>query len=237
MKITKQLTLPLSLLLLSACGGSDNASENDMNTSQSLDTVTYELTFTSTWNSSTFATNYPSNAHFSPLVGLTHNSQRGIFTTGESASSGIISMAETGSKTRLKEEIGVIQNLGHSNYLIDELGIPTNDTSVTITFEASKDFPLLSIVSMVAPSPDWFIGINSLSLFENEQWIENKTVQLKVYDAGSDSGTTFKSSDSTTTPANVIKLLSTNRSDSNFEEGVHFETQAYIGNIEIKMMK
>jgi hypothetical protein len=156
---------------------------------------------------------------------------------GERASLGMISVAETGSKAQLKQEIGDIQNLGHSNYLIDELGLSGSDTKITITFEASKDFSLLSIASMIAPSPDWFVGINSLSLIENDQWIDNKTVQLEVYDAGSDSGVTFKSSDNTTSPLDVIKLLSSVRNDTDFKDGIHFDTQAYIAQIEIKMMK
>jgi hypothetical protein len=45
---------------------------------------------------------------------------------------------------------------------------------------------------MVAPSPDWFAGINSLSLCRNGAWIDGETVELAdVYDAGTDSGEAF----------------------------------------------
>ena len=225
----------MSFSLLTACGSSSDSKDNTTNI-PTPGSVTYELSFTSSWNASSFATNYPSNAHFSPLVGLTHNEQGKIFTMGETSSAGMVSMAETGSKSDLKDEIGNIQNLGNSNYLIDEGGIDEGDNKVTITFEASQDFSLLSVVSMVAPSPDWFVGIDSLQLFENNEWLESATVQLNVYDAGSDSGVSFKSSNTASSPKGVISLLSSNRSDSDFEEGVHFETKQTIGFMEIKKL-
>ena len=146
-------------------------------------------------------------------------------------------MAETGGKSTLKDEISDIQNAGNSNYLIDESGISSGSQSVSMTFEASQDFPLLSLVSMIAPSPDWFIGINSLSLFNDYTWVESQIIELKVYDAGSDSGLRFSSANQKTDPAETINLLSSERDNTDFAEGVHFETGKHIGFIEIKLMQ
>ncbi|WP_231098073.1 spondin domain-containing protein [Pseudoalteromonas luteoviolacea] len=249
---------------LTACGGSsssspastptnDSASQNTTtsttttsSTTSSSDTstpapaatsVTYELKFTQTWELTTFPTNYPNGTHFSPMIGLIHNDQGRIFQRDSTASAGIVSMAETGSKTLLKGETSDIQNLGHSSYLIDEAGIPHGSKSVTLTFEASQTYPHLSIVSMVAPSPDWFIGIDSLLLFNDNQWVDEQTIQLKVYDAGSDNGVTFSAADSTTDPQTPITLLNSARSDTDFTEGVHFNSGENIGFITIKRMQ
>ncbi|MCF2856683.1 spondin domain-containing protein [Pseudoalteromonas sp. SMS1] len=247
--IFKLVTLS-AVLSLTACGGSsssdtptptpseDTTPPTTPNTPPAASaTATYELTFTRTWDAQTFPTNYPSGTHFSPVIGLTHNAQGRIFQRGEMASAGIVSMAETGSKAALKTEISNIQNLGHSNYLIDESGISGNSQSVSMTFEASQDFPLLSVVSMVAPSPDWFIGIDSLALFNDEQWLTQQTIQLKVYDAGSDSGVTFDSANLVTDPQSTITLLDSTRSDTDFAQGVHFQSEANIGVITIKLMQ
>ncbi|AOT06885.1 spondin domain-containing protein [Pseudoalteromonas luteoviolacea] len=246
---------PLFMVLgLTACGGSSSSSPTNTNnttaestpatsttntsTSQPAATsVTYELKFTHTWERSNFPTNFPSGTHFSPMIGLTHNDQGRIFQRDTTASAGIISMAETGAKTLLRNEISDIQNLGNSSYLIDEAGIPHGSKSVTLTFEASQTFAHLSIVSMVAPSPDWFIGIDSLLLFEDNQWIDEQTIQLKVYDAGSDSGVTFSAADSTTDPQSSISLLSSARSDTDFNDGVHYTSGESIGFITIKLMQ
>jgi hypothetical protein len=60
---------------------------------------------------------------------------------------------------------------------------------------------------MIAPSPDWFIGVNSLTLFENGSFVEEKTVILYAYDAGTDSGTTYTSPDLPTEPPEPIFLI------------------------------
>jgi hypothetical protein len=62
---------------------------------------------------------------------------------------------------------------------------------------------------MIAPSPDWFVGVSSLNLLENGQWASNKVVDLYAYDAGTDSGTTYISANSVTSPpVNIYKIQS-----------------------------
>ena len=54
---------------------------------------------------------------------------------------------------------------------------------------------------MIAPSPDWFVGVDSLNLYEDGAFVDEKTVVLYAYDAGTDSGTTYTSPDDPTDPA------------------------------------
>ena len=58
---------------------------------------------------------------------------------------------------------------------------------------------------MLAPSPDWFIAINDVDLFKNNHWAEEIELNVKPYDAGTDSGTTFTATDSDTNPADVVQ--------------------------------
>ena len=41
--------------------------------------------------------------------------------------------------------------------------------STQFEFEVSRDYPLVTLVTMVAPSPDWFVGVSALSLRERRQ--------------------------------------------------------------------
>ena len=66
---------------------------------------------------------------------------------------------------------------------------------------------LVTLVSMVAPSPDWFTGVSALSLLEGGQWVEELTVELFAYDAGTDSGTTYNSADDPTSPRESIQRI------------------------------
>lgn len=51
---------------------------------------------------------------------------------------------------------------------------------------------LLSLVSMIYPSPDWFVGVSGLELCEKEcKWSEGFEVELYPWDAGTDSGVTY----------------------------------------------
>jgi hypothetical protein len=68
----------------------------------------------------------------------------------------------------------------------------------------NRDFPLVTLVSMIAPSPDWFAGVDSLSLVENGQWVSNKVVTLYGMDAGTDSGASYASPDLVTVPRGSV---------------------------------
>lgn len=43
------------------------------------------------------------------------------------------------------------------------------------------------------PSPDWFVGVDSLELCVRGQWISEKTVDLRPLDSGTDRGFSFTS--------------------------------------------
>jgi len=50
----------------------------------------------------------------------------------------------------------------------------------------------MSLVSMLGPSPDWIVGVSALELCSrNCTWVENKTLNLYPWDAGTDSGITY----------------------------------------------
>ena len=66
--------------------------------------------------------------------------------------------------------------------------------------------PNVSIVSMLAPSPDWFVGASDLPLCVDGKWRDEVAVDLVVFDAGTDSGATFTSPDQDTQPADAITL-------------------------------
>lgn len=66
---------------------------------------------------------------------------------------------------------------------------------------------MVTLVTMVAPSPDWFVGIRDLNRFQNGDWISTLSVDLDPYDAGTDSGTTYQSPDRETSPRGTIQRI------------------------------
>lgn len=91
--------------------------------------------------------------------------------------------------------------------MISAGGIGRSPGQVSVQFEADQEFPLLSLVSMIAPSPDWFVGVHDLALFENGQWIDEIVVDLHAYDAGTDDGETYVAPNAATAPQGQISRI------------------------------
>ena len=72
---------------------------------------------------------------------------------------------------------------------------------------------MVSLISMIAPSPDWFVGVDSYDLCGMNGWKENVTMDLLPWDAGTDSGRSFTTEDMATNPVDVIKRI-TSSSDT-----------------------
>ena len=58
-------------------------------------TARYKLTFTAEWTRESHA-DFPSNAHFSHLVGCSHNGSYVMWTPGKNATTGVKNVAERG---------------------------------------------------------------------------------------------------------------------------------------------
>ena len=163
-------------------------------------TATYTVTFESTWSQASHNPNsilLPSSAHWSRLVGTTHKTGTTFWQSGSTATNGIRRMAEWGWNGPLNGEVDTAIAAGNAHEWIQfpsSLGSAAGMLTMDITVQPS--FPQLTLVSMIAPSPDWFIGISGLDLQdENGNWIPAITVDLYPYDAGTDAGTTFTSGD------------------------------------------
>src|SRR5262245_24271082 len=68
-------------------------------------TARYSVSFEATWSAPTHPTDFPANAHFSPLIGATHSARVGFWQPGGPASPGIQAMAERGRTSPLDAEM------------------------------------------------------------------------------------------------------------------------------------
>ena len=70
------------------------------------------------------------------------------------------------------------------------------------------DHPLLTLVSMIGPSPDWFVGVSGLSLLDaGGRWRSQHSVNLYPYDAGTEEGEEFSLSNPATSPQGTISSI------------------------------
>ncbi len=168
------------------------------------ETAEYEVVFDAAWSPTSHPEDYPGGAHFSPLIGGTHVGAIAFWREGELASTGIERMAETGSKTILRNEVQAAIDAGHAFSVIEGSQVIGGTGMTSTTFAIAQDFPRATVVSMIAPSPDWFVGTQGLPLFVDGHWVPEVVFELLPYDAGTDSGVSYTSSDEDTQPPDPI---------------------------------
>ena len=91
----------------------------------------------------------------------------------------------------------------------------TGNTSIS-NIEVTMKYPLVSFITMIAPSPDWFVGVHDYNLCNTTtgKWEASRTRDLPPYDAGTDSGPHFESHDINTNPPELIHILTNNTNGS-----------------------
>ena len=171
--------------------------------------VTYRVTVEGTWTATSHPHEYPGDAHFSWLTGATHDEGYRLFEAGGIATPGLEALAEGGELSPYDAEIQAALDQGSAGALFQDR--PIERMPGTTTFEVTVDerHPLVSLVTMIAPSPDWFTGVADVRLLENGAWITQKTLALEAWDAGTDSGATFTSPDADTMPRRPIGRIDT----------------------------
>ena len=197
--------LIISGLLISGCRStqppsSDTSSENaSANLEQAMvvvetaPTASYLITFTAVMDD-TVAT----SVHLTKYVAVTHRSQNLFWQLGGLSSEGLRQIAERGQQQTAIDELTLEIASGNANALIiadQAIWHPKNanpsshPSHYQQTFTASKDHPYFSFASMIGPSPDWFVGVYDIPLFQDGQFIQSKEFILYAYDAGT-KGTT-----------------------------------------------
>jgi Spondin_N len=169
--------------------------------------VRYQVTFERTWSAQTHPQDFPLLAHFSPVIGVTHDGKYEPFRIGATATAGNEHLCEEGKQQPLDAEIRAAIGTGAAGALIETPDpLRSVPESATATFEIDPAHPMVSIAAMIAPSPDWCAVAADVALYENGQWAAKKTVELVAWDMGTDSATSYRALDDDTQPRGTIQL-------------------------------
>lgn len=172
--------------------------------------ATYKIEFISNWSSTTHPTDYPSaTAHWSPLIGTTYKDVSAFLELGVTTTNGVEQVAKSGGTSIITQEINILIASGSAYELISGSGLGTGPGTITINdVNVDADFPNITLLSMIAPSPDWIAQVNNLKLTDvNDNWLTSISVDVYATDAGTDSGTTYNSADAGTNPRDNITSL------------------------------
>ncbi|WP_298236941.1 spondin domain-containing protein [uncultured Algibacter sp.] len=200
----------LSLLLFGTLLSCSNSDDNAKTIITVKTIATYNITFTNFWNEADHGP-LPSSPHWSPLVGVNHSSEITFLETGSIASQGIEDIAENGVNTNFNNDvIESIANGTSEQYIEGSSLFLSNGNTIEINdLKISQDYPLLTLISMIAPSPDWMVFINGVNLRNenNEEWKTLVNLDLSVYDSGTDSGSSYSAANSDIKPHLPISSL------------------------------
>lgn len=198
----------------------------------------YEITFTSIWNASDHGT-LPGGAHWSNLIGSNHKNENEFLEMNMLASMGIEDVAELGSNGVFTNEINTRISSNLAEHLINVTSLSNSATgSVTLPqYQFDDEFPYLTLASMIAPSPDWFIAINSFNLREGGNWNEGDVnneinIDLFPYDAGTEEGSSYSLSNPPTVPQENITSL-VNVAPFN-DQRIGYFTITFISSLSVK---
>ena len=141
-------------------------------------TAVYDVVFQGRWITAVTPGGVPSGAHFSRLIGGVHSDAVTFLESGGMASAGVESMAEDGAWTDLQ---GEVQDAGSGalSVLAGDTDSISPATSKTLTATLTTEYPRITLVTMVAPSPDWFVGVSGLPLLDDQgHWLRSHEVHL-----------------------------------------------------------
>ena len=132
--------------------------------------------------------NLTGGIYFTPLLITAHSSDVALFTPGEMAGTELQAMAEGGDIAPLQMVADGAQADSAANPAGGLLG-PTVSTSAMLT--TNEGNTMLSIVAMLLPTNDGFVGLNSWPI---PQEAGTYHVYLKAYDAGTEANDELRGS-------------------------------------------
>ena len=165
-------------------------------------TITYQVTFEGNWTLASTPGGVVGGAHFTTLIGGVHGSGVSFWEAGEQASAGVEGVAELGSTGTFRNEVSASP---HTRSVIQERVSGGGTGTATFSIDLTRTHPLVTLLSMIGPSPDWFVGVSGVSLLDgSDEWRQSLVVDLFPYDAGTEDGEEFSLSNPDTNPQGVI---------------------------------
>uniref|UniRef100_H2Z0J6 Spondin-1 n=1 Tax=Ciona savignyi TaxID=51511 RepID=H2Z0J6_CIOSA len=175
---------------------------------------TYRMTFYGLWSPSTHPKDYPTySTHWSNVIGASHSSEYSIWDYGKFSSPAVQKVAEWGWPNDVETEV-----TSQGDHVMSVIKTPAqwpayqprNLNPPSDTFQVDRSRHLVSLLSMLGPSPDWNVGITKESMCTADcGWVGTRVYNLTPWDAGTDSGVSYLSPNSPTNPRQRIRALTT----------------------------
>ncbi|KAK2504252.1 hypothetical protein MC885_013409 [Smutsia gigantea] len=195
-------------LLLAALGSAAGQQRGEESVCTARPLAKYSVTFTGQWSQLAFPKQYPlfrPPAQWSSLLGAAHSPDYSLWRKHQRASNGLRDFAERGEAWALMKEMELAgERLQSVHAVFSAPAVPSGTGQTAAELEAHARHSLVSFVVRIVPSPDWFVGVDSLDLCDGDRWREQVALDLYPHDAGTDSGFTFSSPNFATIPQGTV---------------------------------
>lgn len=164
--------------------------------------ITYKCTFRNLWTKDRQPKNFPKTlGRWNGPLMWTHTLQYQPWHAGFAVTRGVEKLAEDGyTDTLIQEFLNQGKQVFHwSDYnTVDSQGgfwVREKEFVHMPPITTNKDFPYLSVMAGMSPSPDWYTGFYSFWLIDeySRTYYDHLKIQTYAWDAGTDAGTTYKS--------------------------------------------
>ena len=109
-------------------------------------------------------------------------------------------------------EVMMMKKPGFVSNVYKTRGVSTPGGYTTTKIIVQNMYSMVSLITMIAPSPDWFVGVDSYDLCGINGWKETMTMNLLPWDAGTEDGQTYRLNNRATDPVDVIMRITSNSS-------------------------
>jgi len=174
--------------------------------------VVYRLSLRTEWDEKIFPKQFPQwrpAAQWSKTIGYSHSPDSApLYSVGSVVSEGVREFAETGVTDTLEKEVAKDPaKRDATGDILDmilappiEQGVGNSSTNIFVDTNHTK----VSVMTKIVPSPDWFIGLDSVDLCREGDFTREIIIQASPLDAGTDNGFTFTSPNWATEPRGEV---------------------------------
>ncbi|KAJ8716789.1 hypothetical protein PYW07_003416 [Mythimna separata] len=155
------------------------------------DVAVYKVSLQMLWSEERFPKDYPMNrpkAQWSQVFGQSHSTNYSLYHIGSVAKPTVRAFSQFGKIDDLVKEGDDDQQV-YDQFSAPAIGKGTGDTENMVFVDGGHS--LVSLMSRMIPSPDWFIGVDGMNLCVDSSWVDQITLDLEPLDAGIASGLTF----------------------------------------------
>jgi len=185
--------------------------------------VEYGCSFVNEWNASRHPKHFPTgdafqSVHWTKPILASHNIHYSMWREGSMASEAVEKLAELGGVSDILIELmdhgDIDYAIGYDKYLYHSTNPNVHFDPIPMT----QNRRYISVLSKLAPSPDWFAGHHDFNTVNEETntWYQEFNIPLFPYDAGTEEGSTYVTVNNATDPKQPISKFTSSLGDNVF---------------------